>query len=277
MRKWAIAVSVLLLAGCGAPPGDPPPPSAPPRYLPLPQSGSPVAAPALLADPVSLPFSLPGPQILAASGSFDEGWDSYAPGAVPADWKDVRHDGYDYPWLVPGRWAVASIGGYQALEQTEMRQQPALSFRRYAGTAFGTPSGQLPAHYRAQVWLAAYGSPSYAPTGDQGVPLYYLDPTHYIEVLIKPDTFEAWECDGGQPNDGAGWKRLYSEQLRTRAGQQRELGLIVDSAAGTAELELDGKIRADVSSPLIRPETHYLALRSAGNQVAYFEVRAEAL
>ncbi|MBU6428731.1 MAG: hypothetical protein KGR26_06975 [Cyanobacteria bacterium REEB65] len=280
MRPFLLpALALLALPGCGSMPAEPPPPSAPPDYQPL-------SGPSGLANgedertPVTRQATNEpdhGPSILGSSGSFSEGWDEFQPGAQPSDWVDVRQDGYDYPWLYPGQWSIASIGGFHAFEQTEEQAQPALSFRRYSGKAFQTPAGELPIRYRADVWLAAFGSPSYPPIGDQGVPLYYLDPTHYLEVLLKPHAFEAWQCAGGEPDHGAGWKKLFSQPLDTAAGEQRQLGMIVDASAGTAQFLLDGQLVATASSPIVRPITHYLALRSAGNTVAYYEVRARSM
>lgn len=188
---------------------------------------------------------------------------------------DVRNDGYNYPWLMPGNWSIED----GRLVHRDLRPQPALSFRRYSGTMFG-PNGALPNRYKAEVTLtfdSSFEAPNaYPPTGDQGTPFYYIDPTHYVEVLIKPNLFEVWECDGGQPEKNGGWRRLYYEDLTTGKGDRRTLGVNVDSANHSMEVFLDGSRKASVTSALIDTRVHYLALRAAGNVVSYDNLSIES-
>lgn len=271
--KW-IPLLVLVAIGCGSDPVTPPvrqvivPPS--PEITPQP---TPTAAYQLV------PYQAPTPEPERTSRPDV----TTRPGRVYFDFSlgsdglsDVRLDGNDYPWLYAGNWFVA--GGQ--LNHVDLRPQPNLSFRRYSGLAFGE-NGALPPRYRASVTLTfggSYDAPNaYPPTGDQGVPFYYLDPTHYVELLIKPNLFEVWECDGGQPEKSGGWRRLYGEELVTGKGDSRTLGATVDVAAGKIQVYLDGAMKATVSSPLITPGYHSFALRAAGNSLAFDNLLIESL
>ncbi|MNL37450.1 hypothetical protein D3C87_1595950 [compost metagenome] len=162
-------------------------------------------------------------------------------------------------------------GGGRALEHNDMRPQPALSFRRYAGKAFGTNDGQLPARYRVSLQVTPIASREefYPPVGDQGTPIYYLDPTHYVEVLLKANTFEVWECNGGEPIKWRGWRELYGESASHSAGVPVTLGAEVNSDTGTIRVYYNGRFRREVKSAIVKPYTHYFALRGASNRVQF--------
>lgn len=273
MRSKNVLVVCLLVSACGQSPSTPknpriviptPAPTVTPTPVPAPSGHILIPYdPTPTQTPSPLGSLGPRPTVKTRPGSF-----TYDFRTTAVDLIDVRNDGYNYPWLMPGNWSIED----GRLMHRDIRQQPALSFRRYSGTTFG-PNGALPDRYQAQVTLvfdSSFEAPnSYPPTGDQGTPFYYIDPTHYVEVLIKPNLFEVWECNGGQPEKNGGWKRLYAEDLVTAKGDRRTLGVNVDSASGQMEVFLDGARRARVSSPLIDTRVHYLALRAAGNVVGY--------
>lgn len=216
-----------------------------------------------------VPLPTPWPRVLGQPGrlrtNFQQGL---------ADWKDVRLDGHDYTWLLPGIWRVTSEG----LRHDEIRRPPAVSFRRYSGKAFGTADGELPARYRFSVTVTPLDAhPShFPPVGDLGVPIYYLTPVHYVEAVFKPESFEIWACDGGLPEKWRGWHPLYQTELRTQARQARRLEATVDSTAGTLSVSVDGKVMASVRHALIQPISHWGALRATGNQVNFSELRIES-
>ncbi len=211
----------------------------------------------------------PWPRVLGKAGRLDE---RFRQGL--AAWKDVRQDGHDAAWLFPGVWVVTP----QGLLHDEIRRPPALSFRRYAGGAFGTPNGELPARYRVALTLTPLDAhaQNYPPVGDLGVPIYYLDPLHYVEVVFKPESFEIWACDGGLPTKWRGWHPLYQTALETKAKQARRLMAEVDSAAGTLAVTVDGTLMATVRHGLIQPYSHFFALRATGNKVLYSELKLES-
>jgi hypothetical protein len=159
----------------------------------------------------------------------------------------------------------------------EIMRPPALSFRRYAGNAFGTANGELPARYRVSLTLTPIAAHelNYPPVGDLGVPIFYLDPLHYVEAVFKPDSFEIWACDGGLPSKWRGWHPLFQTELQTKALQARRLSAEVDTVAGTMTVTVDGKVMATVRHALIQPYSHYVALRATGNKVLFSDVRVE--
>ncbi len=208
-------------------------------------------------------------------------------GVLPADWVGVRAEmlaqGKTPPaWLYDGTWEVASVNRSpirgKVLRQTEKRPEPWVSFVRYRGTQFG-PNGQMPMRYRFEVSQQPIESPyNLPPTGDQGVQPYYLDVDHYLEVVNTPRELQVWYCDGGQPMNGRGWKRLFNRSMATQPGDVRRVGGIVDVSSKTFVLMVDGKIEATMPVPDLDPsKPHYMALRSIGNEVNFDDVEVEKL
>lgn len=208
-----------------------------------------------------------------------------APGSLPRDWVSVsaemRSKGQTPPsWLFDGTWEVAA-GTHaplrsKVLRQTEKQKEPWISLVRYRGTAFG-PDGRLPLHYRFEVTQQPIDSPyNLPPTGDQGIQPYYLDADHYLEVVNTPRDLQVWYCDGGQPMNGRGWKRLYSRPLNTQPGDARRVGGIVDVPRKTFVLLVDGKPETTLQVPdLDASKAHGMALRSIGNAVNFDDVEVE--
>lgn len=208
-------------------------------------------------------------------------------GALPLDWIGVRAEmlaqGKTPPsWLYEGTWEVASVNRPpiqgKVLRQTQKQPEPWISLVRYRGAHFG-PNGQMPRRYRFEVSQQPIASPyNLPPTGDQGVQPYYLDADHYLEVVNTPRELQVWFCDGGQPMNGRGWKRLYNRSLATNPGDVRRVGGIVDVANKSFILLYDGKPEATMQVPDIDPSrTHFMALRSIGNEVNFDDVEVTKL
>ena len=208
-------------------------------------------------------------------------------GKLPQDWVSVsaemRAQGKTPPsWLYDGTWEVAAInrGSFQskALRQTEKQPEPWVSLIRYRGTHFG-PDGQLPKRYRFEVSQQPIASPyNLPPTGDQGVPLYYLDATHYLEVVNTPRELQVWYSDGAQPMNGRGWKRLFNRSMSTNPGDVRRVGGIVDVTNKTFVLLVDGKPEATLQVPdLDASKPHGMALRAIGNEVNFDDLEVTSL
>lgn len=195
-----------------------------------------------------------------------------------SSWKDVREDGHAYDWLVPGIWRVTPPGMRpRGWLHDEIRRPPAVSFRRYAGTAFETPDGELPLRYRVALTVTPLDAhpQSNPPVGDLGIPFYYLDPLHYVEAVLRTDRVEIWACDGGMPLRWKGWHPLFQHALKTAGGQSRRVVADVDAQAGTLTLAVDDEVVATVRHGLLQPYSHYLALRATGNRVIYSDLRIE--
>ena len=194
------------------------------------------------------------------------------------EWVDVLEDGHLHPWLYPGDWqtveapAPGGTGTSQVYQQTVQRPQPALTFRRYAGDAFG-PDGRLPDYYRAEVDARPLASDFFKPpVGDLGVQVYYLDPTHYVEVNLTPDQVEVWQADGAEPGSSRNWTLLWSRPQRFQQGRWYRVGAVVDVVNGTLDVYLDGAFVQRVQAPVIRPAPHWFTLRAAGQAVQYDNV-----
>lgn len=286
MRPTRAAASTLVLAlaliGC-----QQTAPSGPSQNRLQPETKA-SEKPKFVASPTPAPSGPPPvpndwPKLVGTSGSMTADFD--AASATLADWKDPKaDDGHDESWLYSGNWSlVAAVGrtgsgsvgieppSGRALEHNDMRPQPALSFRRYAGKAFGTPDGELPNRYTVQWQVTPINSRDdfFPPIGDQGTPVYYLDPQHYVEVLIKPDKFEVWECNGGEPLKWRGWRPMFEEDATHSAGVTYTLGAEVDSTKGTIRVYKNGQFKREVKSDIVKPYTHYFALRGASNRVQF--------
>lgn len=259
LRSARVPAIALLVALGGCSEGV----SAP---VPLP-SDPPPAQNQLVDGPVPLPS--PWPRVLGKPGRLVESFQRDL-----SEWKDVREDGHSYAWLYPGRWVTTP----QGLLHDEIMKPPALSFRRYAGKAFGTPDGELPLRYRVQLTVTPIEAhpQNFPPVGDLGIPVYYLDPLHYVEVVFKPEKLEIWACDGGLPMKWRGWHPLYETPMPTRANQARGLLAEVDTETGMVTVSVDGRVVASVRHGMIQPISHYVALRATGNRMRLSDLRLES-
>lgn len=230
-------------------------------------SSTPTATPTPAATPTPVTSAS-----LPPAGTYSNTFESLALGAAPSEYIDPRDEGYSYSWMPRVPWSIVSYNGSRQYEHDGLAGSSLLSFRRYRGTALGTANGLLPARYFAQVDVTPIRSNSYSPTGDQGTQFYYLDPTHYLELLIKPNYFEVWVANGAQPFSSQNWQRIHYTATTTSAGQRRRLAAEVDVYAHTVRCYLDGQLRATVSHPIVNTQAHWFALRGAGNVVAHDNV-----
>ena len=266
----------MLLASCEATMPVTPPPAAGAGMAPTAtaSSGRPGSA-----DPAPALAGLPAPSVAPKPPGLLERFEEAALGDVPRDWVDVATEGPVPAWVYAGNWRVVEeAGGNRVFLHDDVREQPAVSFQRYRGDAFGTSNGELPKRYYSEVAMRPIRSPhNYPPTGDQAVQFYYLGTGQYLEIVIKPDQFEIWEADGAEPKTAKGWKRLYNKSLMTKGGDLRRIGALVDVDAGTFEAWLDGEKLTSVRSALIKPQPAWLTLRGIGNVVSFDDVKVEPL
>lgn len=308
-QRLAYFLIPAILIGCNT---SPPPAVAPPSQERVPDP-TPSEKPKFISVPTPVPSGPPGvptdwPDTVGKSGRYFENFDGTRTSV--SDWKDPRlDDSHTQPWLISGNWYLANsyarpvppprvsrrlsapllepvattserdilaVSG-MALEFNDMRPQPALSFRRYAGNAFGTTNGELPNNYTVNLQVTPIESREdfYPPVGDQGTPVYYLDPQHYVELLIKDTKFEVWECNGGEPMKWRGWRMLYEEDASHSAGVPVRLGAEVRSGEGTIRVYQDGEMKREVKSSIVKPYAHYFALRAGSNHVQFDDIRIE--
>jgi hypothetical protein len=241
--------AALLLSACAQSP------------LPTQPTVSPEPAGSVLDVSSPRPSASPTP---AAKRYFTD-FESAALGGVPADFIDVTAEETVPAWVYKGNWAVsADEAGNKVLLHDDVRQQPAVSFQRYRGTALGTANGRVPDVYYTEVAMRPIRSPyNYTPTGDQGVQFFYLKYDTYLEVVVKPTAIEIWEANAAEPKT-------------TKGGDVRKNGALVDLKAGTFTAYLDGKPLNTVKSDLLKPQAAYVALRGIGNVVSFDDFLIEA-
>ncbi|MFP5503427.1 MAG: hypothetical protein ACLGIN_13140, partial [Candidatus Sericytochromatia bacterium] len=227
--------------------------------------------PAPTATPTPMPSTTPS----TAPGSYLNTFEQFSLGADPSDFVDPLDEGYSYSWMPRVNWRVASHDGSKQYMHDGLSNQANLSFRRYRGTAFGTSNGRLPDRYFSEVDVTSIKSYTYSPTGDQGTQFYYLDPTNYVELLIKPNLFEVWVANEAQPFQSRGWQRLYYTPINTSAGQKRRLGADIDATRGTIKVYFDGQLMTTLTHSMLNTQAHYFALRGTGNIVVHDNLRIE--
>jgi hypothetical protein len=218
--------------------------------------------------PTPTPTATPTPAPSTTSGRYVNNFEGVALGAEPSDFIDPRDEGYSYEWLVDAPWRIASHNGSKQFMHDGLSNYANLSFRRYKGNAFGA-NGVMPTRYFTEVEVTPIKSYTYNPTGDQGTQQYYLNPTNYVELVIKPNLFEAWVANNAQPFTGAGWQRLYYQNLNTAGGQTRKIGTEIDTEAHTMKIYLDGAYVATITTSKLDNRAHYFALRGTGNIVTH--------
>ncbi|MFP5500872.1 MAG: hypothetical protein ACLGIN_00190 [Candidatus Sericytochromatia bacterium] len=233
-----------------------------------PVGAPPVHAPHVPVTPVESPVPTPTPSPKRLMLDFEK-----SPlGQPPAEFIDVKDEEATPDWVYRGDWQVVEDEkGNRVLMHDDVRQQPAVSFQRYRGTALGTANGQVPEVYYSEVDMKPISSPhNYTPTGDQGAQFYYVRYNTYLEVIIKPDLIEIWEAKEAAPNTSKGWKRLWFRSLKTEAKTTRRIGALVDTREGTFTAYLDGEPLETVKSDLLKPEQPaWVALRGIGNVVRF--------
>lgn len=265
LQRYALAAASLWLTACVPNvPGAPPSPGPTQYGVP-----GPSASPAVSPSPTPTPT--PAPK------RYFNDFEQVPEGEEPADFADVTEEGVNVPWVYSGNWAVSrDESGNKVFLHDDVRTQPAVSFRRYKGTALGTANGQVPDKYYSEVLMRPIRSPNnYSPTGDQGVQFYYVDYNTYLEVIIKPGEIEIWEANQAAPQTTKGWKRLWSAPLKTNGGDKRRIGALVDVQAKQFTAYLDGKPLKTVESELLKPQPAYVALRGIGNVVNFDELLIE--
>ncbi len=230
--------------------------------------GGAAPSPAPSTTPTPAPSASPTP----TGGGLVESFESYGVGTHPGSFVDPIDEGYSYSWMPRVSWRITSLNGSKQFLHDGLNTRAVLSFRRYRGGALGS-NGQLPNRYFAEVRVTPIRSYTYSPVGDQGTQVFYLNPTNYVEVLIKQNVFEVWQATNAQPFSSAGWQRLFVLNTSTAANQARWLGAEIDLGAGTLVAYLDRVRRTSVRASQLTPRTHFLALRGTGNVVAHDDLR----
>lgn len=232
-------------------------------------SGSPSPAPT--AAPTAAPTSTP----TSTTGSLFNTFESYASESDPSDFSNPIDEGYSYSWLANATWRVTTVNGSKQYMHDGLSNTANLSFRRYKGNALGTSNGVLPLKYFSEVEVTPIKSYTYQPTGDQGTQFYYLNPTNYVEIVIKPSYYEVWVANDAQPFTSTGWQRIWYTNLNTQANQTRKIAAEVDTTTHSAKIYLDGQLMTTVTTDKLSTQTHYFALRGTGNIVAHDNLRIE--
>lgn len=239
---------------------------------------NPIPWPALLALPLACSSSTLGglsqasvrPAALAAGArGYLSDWSGVPEGRTPAEFAPVTGS---YPWLYDGGWRIERQDGQVILSVPFAKTEPPepLSFRRYAGDAFG-PDGALPSRYRVEAEAASLGgSLRFGGYGELAIQACYLSPVRYVEVLQTDRELVVWEATDAPPGTGAGWKALARVPHSMAAGEWMRFGAEVDRGRGTFTALLEGKPVATVRSALLNEASPAsFTLRATGNREAW--------
>ena len=200
-------------------------------------------------------------------------WKGSQVGKEPPEFVDVTTPTSE-PWLDPGRWLLTWHNGTMVYRADKEATYPYFTMRRYRGTAFG-PDGQLPARYEVELTVRPYACPSFhPPIGENGILIYYLDPTHYAELNVQHESVSVWTADDARPHSGANWKHYNAWYgIKTEVGGVRHLRAIVDTTTHQIRYWVDGKKAFNVTVPMVTSRPHWFALRSVGNVIQFGQIR----
>jgi hypothetical protein len=166
-------------------------------------------------------------------------------------------------WLAKGIWQVSTVDtptfrglAYRASEE---KPQPWLSFRVLQGPA-------IPDRFRVEATVQGVSSPHFkGPVGEISLIPYYLDPTHYVEVLITGEHVGIWLADGAAPDTDKGWTGLHFLPVRTRIGDLQTVTIDMDLTEHRLTVAV-GDRTYSLSHPFLDPgRPRRVAVRSAGN------------
>lgn len=177
--------------------------------------------------------------------------------------------------FTPGAWKIE--GG--ALKQTMGMKDNTANHLRYKGDAFGQKDGRAGLHYRVDVEASAYQEAVHPqvhgyPTGVLNLMPYYQDPTHYVMIVAKKQTVEAWVADGQRPASMA-WpdtNKLWGMWLKEpiQVGQVFKLGAEVDVKAQKLRIFVNDELKAEREVPMMKAsKPHWIALGANGNFAQY--------
>ncbi|HEY9899065.1 MAG TPA: hypothetical protein V6D00_07775 [Pantanalinema sp.] len=220
--------------------------------------------------------SLPPPD----AGARDEGrllyrsdWAKLPAGTEPAEWRDVRFDGFDFPWLYGGGWCLARMGAQAIYQVPDALSEPSepLTFRRYQGA--------LSARYRVRLEGRSQGGAArFGGYGELAAQVYYLSPTSYVEVLQTDRHLMLWQAVDAPPMQGKGWTLLAQVDNPVRIGEWVRFGAEVDTRTGQVTAYLGDRPVATASAPLVsRDRPGGLTLRATGNREDWRTVEIRAL
>ena len=185
--------------------------------------------------------------------------------------------------FTPGEWKVE--GG--ALKQTMGMKDNTANHLRYKGEAFGRSDGQAGLRYRVDVDASAYQEAIHPqvhgfPTGVLNLMPYYQDPTHYVMIVAKKQTVEAWVADGQRPASMA-WpdtNKLWGTWLKEpiAVGQVFKLGAEVDVEAKKLRIYVNDELKAEREVPQMdASKPHWVALGANGNFAQYDNLKLQWL
>lgn len=269
---------ILALAGCmpmGARSGTPPVnrPALPPAARPAPANAP--AASKTVAQPSSVVLK-PAPAATQAPGPFFEAdWRRLTGAGEPVGFEDPARQSTDPPyWLATGKWRIITVDapGYAgpAYQPYEEKPQPWLSFRVVS-------RADVPSRFLVKATVQGVSSPYLqGPIGEISIIPYYLDPTHYLEVLVTPGHVALWLADGAEPDTDRGWTALHFMPVRTAVGELRDVTIDMDLAAHRLTVTAAEQTYTLTHDFLQHTRPHRLAVRSAGNTFNLLKYRVEA-
>ncbi|MBC7543509.1 MAG: hypothetical protein H7338_12345 [Candidatus Sericytochromatia bacterium] len=200
----------------------------------------------------------------------------------PEDFRDATTDVAPGPdWLFPGDWSLfPSLAGFSGgvFHQEETGAFPHVTIRRYAGATFGT-DGALPAHYTISLAVQPFAMADHMPPiGENGVLVYYKNPTNYVELVISGGNVAVWSANNAGPTSDAGWTGHYWFGQTTATGDIRRLSAEIDTVTHQLTYWVEGRKAATLTIPMLTETApHTFALRSIGNKINFGEIVVDDL
>lgn len=196
-------------------------------------------------------------------------WSRVPEGRAPSNWVDLQEDGHDYPWLYNGGWQIRRRNGvpHLVVPFANARMAEPLSFRRFNGRTFGI-AGRLPDRYQVVLeGRSMGGAVRFNGYGELACQVFYLNPTHYVEVLQTDEHLYIWQANNAFPMQGAGWESLAKIPNPVKVGDWVRFGATVDTKAGTIVATLKDQPVATASPSLMQQGREpKLTLRATGNK-----------
>jgi hypothetical protein len=152
----------------------------------------------------------------------------------------------------------------------EIAMQPYFSFRVWSGVP-------LPERYTATIAVRPIRSPNFRPpVGEISLIPHYVDPTHYVEVVVEAGQIGIWVADGAQPGSELGWRGVRFLAVTTAAGETRMVTMAVDRSQSTLTVSAGGQ-SSTITESILATQPAGIALRAVGNEFAVPTFRIEAL
>ena len=253
-------------------------PSTPGQAQPPAPTTSPVARVPTMQPTADAPRASPNEPVGGARDSpaattvlFDARWSAIPIGREPPMFHDPASEPNKPSWLQAGAWPIVPDSPATGVvwQANQLAPQPCLSFRVWNHAA-------LPARYTATIAVRPVSSTfEHPPIGEIALIPFYVDPTHYVEVVVGSDSVSVWLADGAQPGSDKGWRALRFLGVATAIGDVRTVVMTVDRTQSTLTV-MTGEQTATIAESALAAQPAGVAIRAVGNRFAIPVFRIES-